>query len=173
MNVEGNVMGDAGMMQKAFPEWCRDSGIRPTHQRIEIWRELAATRGHPDAESVFRSVRHRLPTVSLDTVYRTLCLFEEHGLVQRVDTVNGRARYDATTEMHAHFVCVRCSKVIDLDSPLAEVESYKGMVERNGFIVDSVHFSLRGACPECAAGNVARRVGREAALAETGKMSQV
>lgn len=172
MSTEGNVTGEAGMMQTAFPEWCRESGIRPTHQRIEIWRELAATRGHPDAESAFRSVRHRLPTVSLDTVYRTLCLFEEHGLVQRVDTVNGRARYDATTDMHAHFVCVYCAKVIDLDSPLEGVQSYRGLVEQNGFIVDSVHFSLRGTCPDCAAGSVAKRSRREAALAGAGNVNE-
>ena len=50
----------------------RDSGLRLTHQRLEIVRVIAADRTHPDVETVYEAVRKRVPTISLDTVYRTL-----------------------------------------------------------------------------------------------------
>ena len=53
-------------------EVLKAAGVRVTHQRLEIFREVASSTAHPDAETVFRGVRDRLPTVSLDTVYRTL-----------------------------------------------------------------------------------------------------
>jgi hypothetical protein len=57
------------------------SGVKLTAQRLEIFRELAATADHPDAETLFRAVQARLPTVSLDTVYRTLWMLHDLGLV--------------------------------------------------------------------------------------------
>jgi len=62
----------------------REQGLRLTHQRLEIVREIAASDEHPRAETVFRHVRTRVPTVSLDTVYRTLGTLVDHGLVRQV-----------------------------------------------------------------------------------------
>jgi len=59
----------------------REAGIKLTHQRLEIFRELAKTEEHPDAETLFRAVEVRVPTVSLDTVYRTLWMLRDLGLV--------------------------------------------------------------------------------------------
>ena len=60
-----------------FKEACRKAGVKLTHQRLEIFREMAQTVDHPDAESVYNSVRERVPTVSMDTVYRTLWMLNE------------------------------------------------------------------------------------------------
>ncbi|MBW1971134.1 MAG: transcriptional repressor, partial [Deltaproteobacteria bacterium] len=62
-----------------FNEICRNSGEKLTHQRIEIFREVAQTGEHPDAEKVHQGVRKRMPTVSLDTVYRTLWWLKDLG----------------------------------------------------------------------------------------------
>ena len=64
-----------------FERLCRDAGIRLTHQRLEIYRAVAQSDDHPDAETVYRRVRTRMPTVSLDTVYRTLWLLNDHHLI--------------------------------------------------------------------------------------------
>jgi Fur family transcriptional regulator, peroxide stress response regulator len=61
--------------------YARNSGVRLTDQRLEIFREVAASLDHPDAEAVFRAVQPRVPTVSLDTVYRTLWLLTDLGIV--------------------------------------------------------------------------------------------
>ena len=73
----------------------RDAGLRLTHQRLEIVRVIAADETHPDVETVYRVVRERVPTISLDTVYRTLATLTERGLITRVLFTPGPARYDA------------------------------------------------------------------------------
>ncbi len=70
-------------------EALRSSGLRLTHQRLEVARELAGDDTHPDVESIYRGVRERVPTVSLDTVYRTVAALVEMGLVSRVDATAG------------------------------------------------------------------------------------
>ncbi len=57
----------------------REAGLRLTHQRLEIVRVIAADETHPDVETVYRAVRERVPTISLDTVYRTLATLTERG----------------------------------------------------------------------------------------------
>ena len=64
-----------------FNETCRNSGAKLTHQRMEIFREVAQSTDHPDVEKVYQGVRRRMPTVSLDTVYRTLGWLKELGLI--------------------------------------------------------------------------------------------
>ena len=72
-----------------FESVCRRQEIKLTHQRIEVFREIAQTGDHPDAEQVFKRVRERLPTVSLDTVYRTLWLLNDLGLVTTLGSSRG------------------------------------------------------------------------------------
>ena len=69
---------------KHFETVCRDEGIKLTHQRMEIFREVAQTVDHPDADQVFQRVRDRIPMISLDTVYRTLWLLNDLGLVDAI-----------------------------------------------------------------------------------------
>ncbi len=125
---------------------CRNTGMRMTHQRMEIFREVAQTDQHPDADTIFRRVRERVPTVSHDTVYRTLASLEEMGLVSRVDLTGGRARYDANCDDHHHFVCKRCGSISDLylndEIPLPEGIENLGSVE-------SLHVQVRGVCHNC------------------------
>ncbi|MBM4032254.1 MAG: transcriptional repressor [Planctomycetes bacterium] len=135
---------------EAFRASCARAGVRITPQRVEIFREVARTDEHPDAEKVFRRVRGRLSNVSLDTVYRTLALLEELGLVCRVDALCDRARFDANRERHHHFVCTRCGAVRDFAHPewdrCAVPEEVKAMGE-----VRTIHVQLRGLCSKCAA----------------------
>ena len=79
-----------------FETVCRDEGIKLTHQRLEIFREVAQADDHPDAEQVFQRVRDRMPTVSLDTVYRTLWLLNDLGLVVTLGASREPTRFDLT-----------------------------------------------------------------------------
>lgn len=90
-----------------------DKGLRLTHQRLEILRELVNATDHPSAEMVFGRVRRRLPTISLDTVYRTLSTFDELDLIMRVPVTGDQGRFDADTSPHHHFVCARCKAIYD------------------------------------------------------------
>src|SRR4030042_2733079 len=97
-----------------FEQVCRQQGLKVTHQRMEVFRELAGTDEHPDAETVYEAVHRRVPAVSLDTVYRTLALLEEKGLIRRAEVQSGAVRYDANTEQPHHFVCTICGLVRDV-----------------------------------------------------------
>ena len=76
----------------AFAVMCREHGIVATHQRTEIYRELAGTTEHPSAEAIYKRVRARIPAISLDTVYRTLRLLEAKGVISRVGFAEDRRR---------------------------------------------------------------------------------
>lgn len=133
---------------RTFREACTGHAVKATLQRVEIYRELKETEGHPDAETIFRRVRKRIPTISLDTVYRTLRLFEKKGLISRVEALDEKARFDANTQRHHHFVCTACGFVGDVYCDAwNDLKPPKG-VERIGKVL-SVHVELRGFCKKC------------------------
>jgi len=132
----------------SFENMCNRAGIRATHQRIEVYREVARTEEHPDAESVYKRVRRRIPTISLDTVYRTLRLLEDKGLISKVSYPGDRARFDANSDHHHHFICTRCGMVHDFYSEELDRFRPPGNVKAMGK-VDSVHVELRGICANC------------------------
>lgn len=130
---------------------CRRAGLKATHQRIEILRELSGSTSHPDAETIHQRVRRRLPTLSLDTVYRTLNRLVETGAATRVPGCHNRARYEADTSPHHHFVCERCGRIADFTS--AAFDRFTPPPEVRGLgRVDSVHIELRGRCRKCQSG---------------------
>lgn len=132
-----------------FVETCRRSALRVTHQRTEVFRELAMTDEHPDAETVYDRVRKRLPSISRDTVYRTLSSLEAQGLVRRTEVLVGPGRYDANTDIHHHFVCTRCGRVQDFESPALDGLALPPSVKALGTI-ESAHVQVRGVCSACA-----------------------
>ncbi len=129
-----------------FREACERIGIKVTHQRLEIFRAVASTEEHPDAVSVHRQVRRRVPTVSLDTVYRNLRLFADHGLVSIVGMSHESVRFDANMGLHHHFVCERCGLIRDFaaEAPLAVPEAAKAFGAPR-----SLRLEVRGVCAAC------------------------
>lgn len=125
----------------------REHGLRLTHQRLEIVREIAATDEHPHAETVFRHVRTRVPTVSLDTVYRTLGTLVDLGLIRQITTTPAPARYDANTSHHQHFLCTRCGAVRDIDGP--DLDTAAAIGPTTFGTVETVEVLLRGVCSGC------------------------
>ena len=126
----------------------RGSGLRLTHQRLEVIREVARSDEHPDVEALYREVRERVPTISLDTVYRTVATLGDMGLVKRVVLTPGPARYDANTIRHHHYVCTRCGLIRDVDDEdLDAVRAPRGTASLGS--VESVEVQLRGVCTAC------------------------
>jgi Fur family peroxide stress response transcriptional regulator len=130
-----------------FAQALREAGLRLTHQRLEVAREVAGSDLHPNVEAVYCGVRERVPTISLDTVYRTLGALERLGLIDRVGVTGGAARYDANLEHHHHFICVRCGLMRDLPGA-----SYEGLAVPEAATslgkVQSITVQVRGLCKE-------------------------
>ncbi len=131
-----------------FPEVCRRYGVKATHQRSEIYRELAGTKEHPDAETIYTRVRKRIPAISLDTVYRTLRLLEKKGLISRVGSLGERTRFDADADRHHHFVCTECGFIGDIyNEEWNDVQAPSDV--RTLGKVNSIHVEVRGLCNAC------------------------
>lgn len=133
---------------KHFETVCRDEKIKLTHQRIEIFREVVQTEDHPDADQIFQRVRDRLPTVSLDTVYRTLWLLNDLGLVVTLGSSRERTRFDANLNSHHHFVCGQCGLTRDFYSTDLDNIILPDSVVSLGKI-ETTHVEVRGVCREC------------------------
>jgi Fur family peroxide stress response transcriptional regulator len=138
--VEKRVIG--------FSDICRRYGVKATHQRTIIYRELAGTNRHPDAETIYAHVRKRIPAISLDTVYRTLRLLEKKGLISRVGSHGEKTRFDANTDRHHHFVCTECGFMGDIYNEDWDAFRAPSDVKAMG-TVNSIHVELRGLCKTC------------------------
>ncbi|MFT8638065.1 MAG: Fur family transcriptional regulator [Pseudoclavibacter sp.] len=128
-----------------------DRGLRNTPQRQLIYRIVTAHPQHLSAVDVQRQLEATMPGISLPTVYATLDLFAELGIVRKVALADGPMLYDTGQEHpHAHMVCRRCGKIFDLEiQPVdaADVAAAAGQ----GFEVDSGDLVLHGLCRECRA----------------------
>jgi len=140
----------------------REAGVKLTHQRLEIFRELVSTEAHPDADTIYRAVRRRMPTVSLDTVYRTLWMLHDLGLVMTLGPQRDRARFDANLDQHHHFVCVRCGLVRDFESEALAHLPLPASVAALGSVQDA-HVEVRGTCGACQRTEPAPRAARSVA----------
>jgi Fur family transcriptional regulator, peroxide stress response regulator len=130
----------------------RRSGVKLTHQRLEIFRELAKSLDHPDADTIYRSVRKRIPTISLDTVYRTLWLLLDLGLINTLGPSRERTRFDANLKSHHHFVCSACGMTRDFYSE--ELNSLKIPKSVNPLgQVNTTNVEVRGVCLACVGKN--------------------
>jgi Fur family peroxide stress response transcriptional regulator len=126
----------------------RSRGVKLTHQRLEIFREVASRTDHPAVDAVFRAVQARIPTVSLDTVYRTLWVLEELGLLSTLGPRHGAVRFDANLRRHHHYVCTRCGLTRDFESPAFDALETPSSVTSFGEVV-ATRVELRGVCRQC------------------------
>jgi Fur family transcriptional regulator, ferric uptake regulator len=113
---------------------CIEKGMRMTEQRRVIARVLSGAEDHPDVEEIHRRSTEIDANISIATVYRTMRLFEESGVVERHDFQDGRSRYEeATDDHHDHLIDLRSGKVIEfvndeieaLQRRIAEQYGYK------------------------------------------------
>ena len=125
------------------------AGVKATHQRLEIFREVVGSGDHPDAESIFMGVRKRMPTVSLDTVYRTLWLLLDLGLITTLGPPREKTRFDANQRPHHHFICTRCGLARDFYSEELDRLRIPEAVKTWGQ-VDAIQVEVRGICADCA-----------------------
>lgn len=139
-----------------FMEGLKAAGVKLTHQRLEIFREVAKSADHPDADTVFRGVRRRVPTVSLDTVYRTLWSLIDLGLLATVGHSRERARFDANMGSHHHFVCAQCGTMRDFYCADFDRLTIPEAVRAFGK-AEKTHVEIRGICARCSGEETSRR----------------
>jgi Fur family transcriptional regulator, ferric uptake regulator len=131
-------------------EELRTRGLRMTPQRRAIVSEVMRTQGHISPAAIARKVQGEMPGVNPSTVYRTLSLLEDVGLLQHSHLETG-AEYHKTDEaQHVHLTCHRCGR--DDALSIAEAQKLGSLIRKHhGFEADLTHFAITGLCVDCAA----------------------
>ena len=127
----------------------RGAKLRRTHQRVAVLTALAGAAHHPTAEDVAERVRAVDPRIHLATVYRTLHVLEEHGVVAHVHLGHGPAVYHLAGDHHVHAVCAGCGRTVEVPEELLR-PLRAGLVDSFAFVLDQGHFALSGRCIACA-----------------------
>lgn len=108
---------------------CIAKGMRMTEQRRVIARVLSDAQDHPDVEELYRRAHAADPRISIATVYRTVRLFEDSGIISRHDFRDGRSRYEEAPETHHdHLIDMTTGKVIEFVD--AEIEALQEAIAR-------------------------------------------
>jgi len=119
--------------------------VKPSYQRLKILEYLMKNRNHPSVETIFQALAGEIPTLSKTTVYNTLSLFSEKGIVSSLTIVNNELRYDLMIEPHAHFQCTKCGKVIDI--PMKNDLFLTTSIENHR--VEEIQITFKGICTNC------------------------
>ena len=123
---------------------------RNTVQRTEVLEVVRSADGHLTAGEIFERVRKKDPKIAYGTVYRTLHLLAEKGLIAELTFADEASRYDRRTERHDHVHCLECGLLVDVDVPIALIARHVAE-EQSGFAVSSHHTVFAGTCPACRA----------------------
>jgi Fur family transcriptional regulator, ferric uptake regulator len=127
----------------------RGRGLRMTPQRRAIVAEVMRTPGHISPTAIARKVQGGMPGVNASTVYRTLSLLEEVGVLAHSHLESGAEYHRSEEAAHVHLTCSRCGREDALS--LAEADSLHALIRtHHGFEADLTHFAIGGLCRRCA-----------------------
>jgi Fur family ferric uptake transcriptional regulator len=131
-------------------EVLRSHGLRMTPQRRAIVAEIMRTHGHISPTALARKVQGEMPGVNPSTIYRTLALLEEVGVLAHAHMEGGAEYHRAEEAGHVHLTCSSCGAEDDLS--IDEASALVRVIERHhGFRPDLTHFAISGLCADCAA----------------------
>ena len=135
-------------MEVSLTELLRSRGFKVTPQRLAIYDALCKTKIHPSAEMLFAELLPHYPGLSLATVYKTVDILRELGLVQVLNAGEDSFRYDAVVEEHAHIRCMKCNRVDDLIG-LDTEDFMREASSRTDYQISGQQFYFFGMCPQC------------------------
>jgi Fur family transcriptional regulator, ferric uptake regulator len=140
-------------MAQTWDDTLRASGYRVTPQR-QLVLEAVTKLEHATPEEIFASIRQTARGVNVSTVYRTLELLEQVGLVTHTHLGHGAPVYHLAAEaQHVHLVCRDCEKVIQID-PAAVSSLVSALDRESGFETDVGHLTVFGRCADCRKNNI-------------------
>jgi Fur family peroxide stress response transcriptional regulator len=129
-------------------------------KRDAILELIQSTSSHPSARWIYEQLKHRIPGLSLATVYRNISLFLKEGSIISVGVVNGEEHFDGYIDPRPHLICTHCGRVIDIPNP--NMELLKVITEKqqelrlvpHGFTIDYRKVIFYGICEDCSAKGV-------------------
>lgn len=119
--------------------------IKPSYQRIKVLEFLLNNRIHPTVDQIFTALQNDIPTLSKSTIYNTLNLFIDAGLVRLITIEENETRYDIDTSDHGHFKCIECGEIYDFSIDIDDLKA-KGI---SNFEITDKNVYFRGVCSKC------------------------
>jgi len=126
-------------------DYLKKHDIRPSNIRIKILKFLLKNRIHPTVEDIYKSLIEEIPTLSKTSVYNTLNLFLEKGIVVGIALDQKELRYDINTNFHGHFKCNKCGIIYDFPIMI----SFPNKDQLEGFEITNRDVFFYGSCKEC------------------------
>ena len=124
------------------------AGITPSVQRIKIMEYLYECQCHPPADQIYSNMKEQGSAISKATVYNTLNLFAEKGLIRVITMEGNENRFDIITYDHGHFICEKCGEIRDFDIDADKaVQMISDMLE--GYKVRQKDIYFKGICSKC------------------------
>lgn len=120
--------------------------VKPSLHRVGIMEFLLNNPIHPTVDQIYQELHPSLPTLSKTTVYNTLKLLENHGVIQSILIDDKNIRYDANVDFHAHFKCKECEEIFDLYVDNTEIARIKSL---ENFSTTECLLYYKGYCDKC------------------------
>jgi Fe2+ or Zn2+ uptake regulation protein len=134
-----------------IPRLLRQAGLRVTPQRILLLEIIAGSEGHLDADEIYRRVRGLSPRLSLSTVYRTLSLLRDEGLVRELHFDEDHHHYelcDDAAGKHYHLYCLGCGTIVEFEGSLV-TELEQSLAQTHDFAIVGSTVDVAGYCAQC------------------------
>lgn len=126
----------------------REHGLPVTAQRLAVLRAVSA-RPHATADAIAGDVRTEIGTISRQSVYDSLAILAEKGLLRRIQPAGSPARYETRTgDNHHHLICRSCGKTVDVDCAVGHTPCLTAGAD-SGFLIEEAEVTYWGTCPDC------------------------
>jgi Fe2+ or Zn2+ uptake regulation protein len=123
----------------------KKNNLKITSQRLIVLRYLDENLSHPTADQIYTDLKTNNPSLSKTTVYNSLDVLAKHGIIQAITISGTELHYDITHDMHHHFYCKKCGKIIDIEISCPNIEKMK----EYGHKVEEIHGYIKGICKNC------------------------
>ena len=132
-------------MNTDYVQLLKDHAIKVTPQRLEVLRYLDQHRTHPTVEHIYAALKTKHPSLSKTTIYNNLETLKKNHLVTVLSISGSESRYDLSKDLHHHFLCTRCGRIIDIDMTCPNMDK----IISGGHHIDEVHGYFKGICSTC------------------------
>jgi len=132
-------------MFEKYVELLKENQIKITTQRLEILKYLDEHRTHPTVDEIYKELKTNNPALSKTTVYNSVDILRDHGLIQSIHITGSEQRYDFKHGMHHHFLCKKCGEISDIELVCPNIQKTLD----SGYRVEEVHGYFKGICKKC------------------------
>ncbi|HME56264.1 MAG TPA: Fur family transcriptional regulator [Candidatus Lokiarchaeia archaeon] len=139
--------------QNELIELFRRSGFKVTPQRLAICEYILSRKDHPNAERILVELQKNYPAISRATIYNTLHVLKQLGLIQELSIDDGMSRYDPNTSIHVNLICHICGNVVDIKDEDLE-KAWIQMIAKNRVTPEGQRLDLYYTCEDCVLKNL-------------------